>query len=107
MIRSVFGAWTRLCTPTPWRGGLCLSGGPGVEPGGGYTRIRGELFHVGHELGRSTIQRILSDHGIEPSPERKGRMRWKTFLKAHWEVIAAADFCAAHCRVSRLLMDSC
>ncbi len=61
----------------------------------------------GHELGRSTIQRILSDHGIEPSPERKGRMRWKTFLKAHWEVIAAADFCAAHCRVSRLLMDSC
>jgi hypothetical protein len=26
------------------------------------------------------------------SPERKGRMRWKTFLKAHWEVIAAADF---------------
>ena len=44
------------------------------NPTWGYTRIRGELFHVGHELGRSTIQRILSDHGIEPAPERKGRM---------------------------------
>ena len=62
------------------------------NPTWGYTRIRGELFHVGHELGRSTVQRILSDHGIEPAPERKQRMPWKTFLKAHWEVLAAADF---------------
>jgi putative transposase len=44
------------------------------NPAWGYTRIRGELFHVGHELGRTTIQRILSDHGIEPAPERKQRM---------------------------------
>lgn len=58
----------------------------------GYTCIRGELFHVGHELGRTAIQRILSDHGIEPVAERKGRMRWKTFLKAHWEITAAAGF---------------
>jgi putative transposase len=48
------------------------------NPTRGYTRIRGELFHVGHELGRTTIQRILSDQGIEPAPERKGRMRWFT-----------------------------
>ncbi len=48
--------------------------------------------HVGHELRRSTVQRILSEHGIEPSLERKGSMPWETFLKARWEVIAAADF---------------
>ena len=74
------------------------------NPTWGYTRIRGELFHVGHELGRSTIQRILSDHGIEPSPERKGRMRWKTFLKAHWEVIAAADFFSVEVPTTRGLV---
>ena len=28
----------------------------------------------------------------EPALERSGRTRWSTFLKAHWDVIAAADF---------------
>ncbi len=62
------------------------------NPTWGYTRIRGAMRHVGHEVGRSTIQRILADHGIEPAPERGRRIRWSTFLKAHWEAIAAADF---------------
>ena len=33
-----------------------------------------------------------SIHGIEPAPKRKKRITWKTFLKAHWETFAAADF---------------
>jgi transposase InsO family protein len=41
---------------------------------------------------RSTIQRILKEHGIEPAPLRGRTMPWKTFLKAHWGAIAAADF---------------
>ena len=41
---------------------------------------------------RSTIQRVLADHGIEPAPERSKHTRWGTFLRAHWGAIAATDF---------------
>jgi putative transposase len=34
----------------------------------------------------------LSEHGIDPAPERGKRTSWSTFLKAHWESIAATDF---------------
>ncbi|MDG2305675.1 MAG: hypothetical protein P8R42_13735 [Candidatus Binatia bacterium] len=47
---------------------------------------------LGHEIGRTTVATILADHGIEPAPERRKKMSWKTFLKAHWEVLAAMDF---------------
>jgi putative transposase len=59
------------------------------NPSWGYTRIQGALANLGHWIGRTTVARILADHGIEPSPRRG--MSWKTFLRAHWEVIAAAD----------------
>ena len=29
------------------------------DPSWGYTRLRGALKNIGHELGRSTIKRIL------------------------------------------------
>jgi putative transposase len=62
------------------------------NPSWGYTRLRGALNNLGFDLGRSTIQRILGQHGIEPAPLRGRTMPWKTFLKAHWGAIAAADF---------------
>jgi len=62
------------------------------NPRWGYTRLRGALHHLGHEIGRNTIKRILNDHGIEPAPERGSTTPWKTFLAAHWDAIAAADF---------------
>ena len=62
------------------------------NPSWGYTRLRGALENLGFELGRSTIQRILTEHGIEPAPIRGKTMPWKTFLKAHWGAVAAADF---------------
>jgi transposase InsO family protein len=62
------------------------------NPTWGYTRIRGGLKCVGHDLARNTIKAILKDHGIEPAPERGTKMPWKTFLAAHWDGIAAADF---------------
>ncbi len=58
----------------------------------GYTRIVGELAKLGHTVSRSTVRRILEERGIDPTPERSKRMLWSTFLKAHWESIAAADF---------------
>ncbi len=58
----------------------------------GYTRIVGELAKVGHQVSRSTVRRILREHGVGPAPERLPHMPWSKFLKAHWEAIAAADF---------------
>jgi putative transposase len=61
------------------------------NPRWGYTRIRGALANLGHEIARNTVKRILQDHGIEPAPERGRRTPWKTFLQAHWNGVAAAD----------------
>ena len=62
------------------------------NPTWGYTRIRGRLKTVGHDLARNTIKAILQDHGIKPAPERGAKTPWKTFLAAHWDGLAAADF---------------
>ena len=51
------------------------------NPTWGYTRLRGALKNLGHELGRNTIKRILADHGIAPAPERGKSMSWSTFIK--------------------------
>jgi putative transposase len=58
----------------------------------GYTRIRGGLKRLGHDVARNTIKAILKDHGIEPAPEHGTKTPWKTFLAAHWDGLAAADF---------------
>jgi len=47
---------------------------------------------LGHEVARNTIKAILKDHGIEPAPERGAKTPWKTFLAAHRDSLAAADF---------------
>ena len=62
------------------------------NPSWGYTRIRGALRNLGHEIGRNTIKRILAATGIEPASVRRKGMTWETFLKLHWGAIAAADF---------------
>lgn len=60
------------------------------NPTWGYTRIQGALKNLGHQVGRSTIARILRSSGISPVPDRP--TSWQTFLRAHWGEIAAADF---------------
>ena len=62
------------------------------NPGWGYQRICSALNHVGYPLAKSTVANILKEHGLEPSPKRSKTTSWKTFLKAHWDAIAAADF---------------
>ena len=63
----------------------------GENPTRGYTRIRGALANLGHDIARNTVKRILHDHGIDPAPERSRRIPWKTFLQAHWDGLAACD----------------
>jgi hypothetical protein len=60
------------------------------NPTWGYTRIQGALKNVGHRVGRSTIRRILKAAGLPPVPQRP--TSWQTFLRAHWDAIAGADF---------------
>lgn len=62
------------------------------NPSWGYTRIRGALRNLGHEVGRNTIRRMLATHGIEPASTRRKGVSWEIFLKLHWGAIAAADF---------------
>ncbi len=56
----------------------------------GYTRIRGALSELGHEVSRGTIANLLRENGIEPAYARSKRTPWRTFLQAHWETLAAA-----------------
>jgi transposase InsO family protein len=62
------------------------------NPSWGYDRLQGALANVGFHLSDTTVANILKAHGIEPAPERRRRQSWSTFLKAHWETIASADF---------------
>ena len=62
------------------------------NPSWGYTRIQGALANLGHEVGRGTIANTLREQGIDPAPERGKHTSWSTFLKAHWECVAATDF---------------
>ena len=68
----------------------------------GYTRIQGAMKNLGHRVGRSTIARILKVHGIPPSRQRP--MAWRTFVRAHWPALRAADaFMGEVCRLRRLV----
>jgi putative transposase len=58
----------------------------------GYDKIQGALANLGHKISDQTVGNILKEHGIEPASERKRRTTWKTFLKAHWDVLGAIDF---------------
>jgi hypothetical protein len=51
------------------------------NPTWGYTRIRGGLKHLGHDVARNTMKAILKNHGIEPAPERRTKMPWKNLSR--------------------------
>jgi putative transposase len=62
------------------------------NPTWGYDRIADALANVGHKVSDQTVGNLLKGHGIEPAPSRKRTTTWSTFLKAHWEQLAAIDF---------------
>ena len=96
--------WHRQLIARKWTYAKKRGGRPGVlaeirrlvarmaeeNPTWGYTRIVGALKNVGHRVSRASIARILKAQGIPPVPERP--TSWQTFLRAHWGVIAGADF---------------
>ena len=62
------------------------------NPTWGYDRIADALANVGHKVSDQTVGNVLKGHGIEPAPERKRTTTWSTFLRAHWDQLAAIDF---------------
>jgi putative transposase len=62
------------------------------NPTWGHDRIQGALDNLGHKLSDRTVASILKSYGIEPAPRRKLNSSWTTFLKSHWDVLAATDF---------------
>jgi transposase InsO family protein len=96
--------WHRELIARKWTYARRRSGRPGVlaeirrlvlrmateNPSWGYTRIQGALKNVGHRVARSTIASILKAEGIPPS--REPPSSWRTFLRAHWSAVVAADF---------------
>lgn len=69
------------------------------NPGWGYLKLEGAMGELGHRVSRSTISNILKEHGLEPAPQR--HMPWSTFLKSHWESLAATDFFTVEAWTSR------
>ena len=97
-------AWHRKLIAAKWTYPRKRVGRPGVmkeihelivrmavdNPSWGYARIQGALKHLDHRVARSTIAKVMKEHGIKPSPERS--MSWATFVRSHAHLIAAADF---------------
>src|SRR5918996_5824812 len=96
--------WHRLLIARKWTFVPKRPGRPGImkeisalivrmateNPGWGYSRIQGALKNLDHCVARSTVAKVLRDHGIPPVPGRPSS--WRTFLRAHWGAIAGADF---------------
>ena len=62
------------------------------NPTWGFDWIQGALANVGYHISDTTVGNVLKQHGIDPAPDRKRLTSWSTFLKAHWDVLAAIDF---------------
>ena len=62
------------------------------SPTWGYDRIQGAVANPGHRISDTTVANILKTHGIEPAPDPRRGTTWRTFLKAHWDVLASVDF---------------
>ena len=58
----------------------------------GYVRIQGALANLGYAVSSTTVANVLKRYGIEPAPGRRKHTTWSTFIKAHWELLAATDF---------------
>jgi putative transposase len=62
------------------------------NPSWGHDRIVGALANLGHHLSDQTMGNVLRRHGISPAPKRKQSVSWKSFIRAHGDVLVGMDF---------------
>lgn len=62
------------------------------NPDWGYGHIHGELKGLGYKVSWQTVRRIMIEHGLIDDPKHTKKMNWTTFIKAHFESVAACDF---------------
>jgi len=69
--------------------GSCVTNSPFCD-GVRHRRIHGELAGLGYRIGASTVWKILTTAGIDPSPRRPGPS-WTAYLWAQPHAILACD----------------
>ncbi len=62
------------------------------NPDWGYGHIHGELKGLGYNVSWQTVRRIMIEHGLLDDPKHRKKMPWSTFIKAHFQSMAACDF---------------
>jgi transposase InsO family protein len=62
------------------------------NPSWGFGRIQNYMRYLGLPVSRTTVRRVLHQHGISPDPRGKPKTTWNEFLRSHLHVMAATDF---------------